>query len=383
MKLSFSFRRMSAVTRKEFQELVRNWMGFLLSIVSPIILYFLFAYGMPLDVKNIPMVVLDEDKSSESRALIDVFTNSQVFELRRMVGSSGEVDRIMRLGEIRVCLVIPSDFSRKIRQGMRQEIQVLVDATYPNRAAIMAGYVDAALADFSETRVKALLVRVMGGGGEGGLPVSMLTSAWFNPTLRSEDFIVPGVIAIMLIFLPPILAAISISKEKETGSIINMLCSPVSKAEYLVGKMIPYIVITYGNFLLFLLFTVTIFKVPLRGDLFLLLGVSLIYAVSVIGIGLLVAVLVGNQISAILIVAVATLIPSFMYSGFLLPTICMDSTARTISQILPPTHYIDFIRKLMIKGVGVLYLQSSIVMLILIALVLFGLSIALFKKKLS
>jgi len=382
--LAFSPRRMLAVTRKEFQEMIRSWMSFLLAIVSPIALFFLFAYGMPLEVKNIPLAIMDEDKSYASRALIDCFANGLVFEIRQMLDDYRELDRVMRIGRVRACVVIPARFSQNIRNGLPQSVQVIIDATYPSRANIVGGYAEATLSNFNLMVLQNYLARAFGSAGRGDvLPVSIESIAWFNPSLRSENFVVPGVIAIILIFLPPILAAISLSKEKETGSIINMLCSPITRAEYLIGKMVPYIIITYANFVLFLIFTIFVFHVPMRGSLPLLLGVSLIYVISVIGIGLLIAVLVKSQISAILVVAVTTLITSFMYSGFMLPLICMDQNTRQVAMILPPTHYIDFVRKLMVKGVGIEYLWVNILALSLLSLLMFGGAIMFFRKKLT
>ncbi len=381
--MTFSLRRMLAVTRKEYQELVRNWMSFLLSIIAPIALFFLFAYGMPLDVKNIPMAILDEDRTPQSRKMIDAFSQGRVFTVTRLIEKQEEIEDLLRLGQVRVCVTIPKNYAKNIQRGRPQAIQALVDATYPNRAAIIGGYLDSTLASVNEGILKSFLEKRFGGGGGGGFPVALYTSPWFNPTLRSEDFIVPGVIAIILIFLPPLIAAISLAKEKETGSILNMYCSPLTKAEYLLGKAVPYIVITAFNFVLFLIFTVFIFRVPLRGDISLLSAVSLIYVVAVVGIGIFIAVLVNTQIAAILICAVATLIPSFMYSGFMLPVICMEENARETAMMFATTYYISFIRKLMIKGVGIQYLWTEILALSMIGLALYTLSIILFKKRLG
>lgn len=386
-----SLRRMFAVTKKEFQELIRNPMGFLLSILAPVILFFLFAYGMPLDVKNIPMAVFDQDKTEYSRKFVDLFKNSKIFEIKRYVENYKEADNIMRAGNIRVCLVIPPNFGKNIRENRPQNIQAIADATYTNRASIIGGYIDATVASFNEDilgkfftkRFGALAGGAAGGKGSSGMPVDIYISPWFNPTMRSEYFIVPGVIGIILIFLPPIIAAISLSKEKETGSILNMYCSPVSKSEYIFGKAMPYIGLTFFNFFLYLIFTITIFKVPLRGDPLLLIFVSLIYIITIIGIGFFVAVLVNTQIAAILIVSVISLIPSFMYSGFMLPVICMDKNARASAQSIPPTYYIDFTRKLMLKGVGLNYLLTDIIALIAMGVILYGLTIVMFKKKLG
>lgn len=379
----FSIRRMLAVTKKEFQELIRNWLTFLLCIIAPVILYFLFAYGMPLDVKNIPIAILDEDKTAESRRLIDTFKCNNIFNIKKYLSNFNEIEKIIRTGNIRACVVIPPKFSKNIHRGRPQNIQAIVDATYSNRASIIGGYIDSALAAFNEEVLNNFFTKKFGASNNSGPPISLYVSPWFNPTLRSEDFIVPGVIAIILIFLPPIITAIAISKEKETGSIINMFCSQVTGVEYLLGKVIPYIVITYFNFILFVVFTITIFNVPLRGNFLLLLITSFFYVITVMGTGLLIAVLVRTQIAAILIVAVATMLPSFMYSGFMLPVICMEKNAQSVAYMLAPTYYISFLRKLMIKGVGINYLFIDIIAIIIIGLIFYVLSIALFKKKLG
>lgn len=382
---SFSPKRLFAVTKKESQEMMRNWLSLMLSIVAPIILYFLFAYGMPLDVKNIPMAVLDEDKSPESRRLIDTFVSGKVFKVMKLIQRFEDIDPIMRRGDIRLCLVIPPEFSKTNKKGKPQQLMAVVDAIYTNRASMSSGYADSTIAAFNQEQLGIFFLKELGPsyGAGTGLPVDLYISPWFNPTFRSEDFVVPGVIAVILVFLPPTIMAISISREKETGSILNMFCSPVTKTEFIIGKAIPYIAITYFNFLLFLGFTVFIFMVPLRGSLALLCAVSFIYVVAVVGIGVIVAVLVRTQIAAILITAVANLIPSFMYSGFMLPVICMEDSARQTAYSIPPTYYISFIRKLMLKGVGIEFLGHDILALGIMAFVLFAVSIILFKKKLD
>ncbi|MGV8122101.1 MAG: ABC transporter permease [Candidatus Xenobiia bacterium LiM19] len=382
----FSPRRVLAVVRKESQELMRNVMSLILSIVAPVILFFLFSFGMSLDVRNIPMAILDEDRSAESRRLIDAFASSNMFQIKEMLTKYDDLEDIIRRGEIRLCVVIPPRFGRDIRRGMPTKLQALVDATYTNRAEMSAGYLEGTIAEFGGAVLNTCFLKYFGpsyGSGTGGMPISIYTSPWFNSTFRGEDFAVPGVIAIILIFLPPTIVAISLSKEKETGSILNMFCSPITKAEYIIGKSIPYIVITYFNFILFLLFTVFIFHVPMRGNLLLLLGVSLIYVITVIGLGIFVAVLVKSQIAAILITAVVNLIPSFMYSGFMIPVVCMDPSAKETAYSIAPTYYISFIRKLMLKGVGMEYLSREILALALMAFGYFLLSIVLFKKRLE
>lgn len=374
-----------AVTRKESQEMMRNWMSLLLTIIAPIILYFLFGYGMSLDVKNIPFAVLDEDKTQESRKFISTFSNAKIFEIKKIITRFEEIDDTLRRGEIRAVLVIPPRFAEKIQQAVPQKVLVYVDSMYTSRAQMTGGYIEGTIASYNQEVTNNFFRRKFGQShGQGsGMPVDIYISPWFNPSFRSEDFIIPGVIGIILVFLPPTIASIALSKEKETGSILNMFCSPITKFEYIIGKSLPYIVITYFNFILFLIFSVTIFKVPLRGDLITLLLVSLLYVIVVIGMGIAVAVIVNSQIAAILITSILNMIPSFMYSGFLLPIICMDPSGKETAYSIPPTYYIDFARKLMIKGEGLEYLKNDIIVLALMAVGLYTFSILAFRKRLG
>jgi len=375
--------RLSAVAKKEFLEIIRNPIGLILIILAPIFLFFLFAYGMPLDVKNIPMAVLDEDRSPESRSFVDSLKNSKTFDVRSYISDFDEIDQIIRKGDIRLCVVIPNKFSENIKRSRPQNIPAFIDATYTNRATIIGGYIEMAVSSFNDEILKNYFNKKYGLSHGEVMPVQIFTSPWFNPTFISEYFIVPGVIAIILIFLPPILASISLVKEKETGSILNMYCSPVTKTEYILGKAIPYITFTYINFFLYLFFTITVFKVPMNGSFLLLSLTTLIYVFSVIGIGFFIGTLVNSQIAAIMVVSVTTLTPSFMYSGFMNPLICLSDDAKYMAYMLPATYYIDFIRKLMLKGVGLNYLIADFLGLVFFAFILFLLSILIFKKKLN
>jgi ABC-2 type transport system permease protein len=385
MRIAFSPRRIIAVARKEWQELLRNFTSFLLTIIAPLILFFLLSFGMTADVKNVPMAILDEDKSAESRRLIDIFAGARIFQIKEMITRYEDIDTIIRRGDIRLCVVIPPRFGEDIKKGKPVKLQAFIDGTFPSRAEMSSGYLEGTVAEFGGIALDKYFIKNFGPsyGSGTGMPVTVFENPWFNTTFRGEDFAVPGVIAIILIFLPPTIVSISLSREKETGSILNMFCSPITKLEYIVGKATPYIIMTYFNFILFLLGTIFIFKVPMRGSLLLLLIVSFIYVVVVIGIGILVAVLMKTQIAAILITSVLNLIPPFMYSGFFIPIVCMDESARETAYSLAPTYYISFIRKLMLKGVGIDYLMRDIVALALMAFGFFAISIVLFKKRLE
>ncbi len=378
----FSVQRFRAVARKEFLELKRDRLFFLMTIMAPVVLYFLFAYGFPLGAKNISMDVVDYDKTSLSRSLIDNFQNAtELFNVKNMADNYAPAENDMDLGRIRLILVIPEDFSRDIKKGVPVNVQVLVDGTYTNVATLIGNYAEAVVADYQAKILAEYFVKKGGAGGGNSVPIDLTVSAWYNPSFRSEDFIIPGVIAIIIMFFPPVIGAISLAKEKETGSILNMYCSCLNKSEYLLGKMTPYIIISYLNLIIFIALTVFLFNVPFRGSLALVLLISPFYVATAIGLGLFIAVLVSTQVAAITITFVATVMPAFLYTGFMVPVSNMGPNAAYTSYCLPATYYIDMLRKIMVKGVGFTHVRTDVIMLIVYCLVLYWVCIRLFKKK--
>jgi len=382
--VNFSRRRFSAIAQKEFLELKRNKLFFLMTMLAPTILFLLFAYGFPLDAKNITMGVVDFDKTKASRSLIDDFESAtKLFRIKKVADNYPTVENDMALGKLRCILVIPSDFSRKLKKRTPVTLQLIIDGIYPNNANLIGGYSDAVIASFRIKILHKYMLKNYGTSGNAGMPIDLTVSTWYNSSFRSEDFIVPGIIAIVLMFFPPLVSTISLAKEKETGSILNMYCSCITKTEYLLGKMTPYMIMTYINFLVFLALTVFLFKVPLRGSLPVLLTFSVFYVATVIAVGLLIAVIVNTQVAAILITSIGTLTPAFLYSGFMVPISNIGRDAKFMSYMMPCTYYIDLTRKIMVKGASFVHLKWDAVALVIFAVGLYVICIALFKKRLG
>ena len=379
----FSLRRCIAVAKKEFLELNRNRLFFLMTILAPIVLFFLFAFAFSLDARNIPTGFVDLDKSAMSRNLIDSFTTATgIFDVKKVGSHYPELMEDMAQNRVRVVVVIPADFSRKLKKGMPVTLQVMVDGVIPSYANVVGSYINALLADYQSEILGEYFMR-NGYVSASYVPVDMSVSAWYNAAFRSEDFIIPGVVGIIIMFFPPMVAAISLAKEKETGSILNMYCSSVTKVEYLTGKMLPYIVISYINCLLFVVFSVFLFHVPMRGNPLYIAIASLFFVASALGIGLLVAVLVSTQVAAIIISSIVTLTPSFIYSGFMVPVSNLGSNAKYYSYSLPTTFFIDLMRKVMVKGATFVNLRDDIAMLICITIIIYAACFLLFKKRLG
>ena len=380
----FSIRRYIAVAKKETLELRRNKLFFLMTMLAPVILYFLFAFGFSLEAKNIPLGIVDLDKTELSRSLIDSFrAATDLFDIKKVVGTTHALDRELELNRIRAMVVIPAKFSKDLRSARPVTLQVIVDGVMTTYANIVGSYLEATIMAFQDRILGEFFLKKYPEFGTGGVAIDLEVSAWYNSAFRSEDFIVPAIAAIVMMFFPPLVGAISLAKEKETGSILNMFCSSITKAEYLLGKMTPYVVISYANTLLFIALSVFVFKVPMRGDLFLLVWVSVFFVASAVAIGLLVAVLVNTQIAAILITSIITLTPSFLYSGFMIPVSNVGAEGKYMAYMFPATYYIDLTRKIMVKGAQFVHLRFDIVIIIAFCFGLYLLCIALFKKRLG
>lgn len=382
--MGFSIRRYWAVVLKEFLQLKRNIVFFLMTVLGPVVFFFLFAYGMPLDAKNNAMAVVDFDKSAASRSLIDQFENAtDLFDVTLVADDYPVAMREMDLGYARLILVIPHDYEQRLLKGAPTEVQVLVDGAYPNTASLVGAYVDAILATHSAQIVARFSATRPGYELVDAVPIELKSSGWYNSAFLSNDFMIPAIIALVMIFFPPIVGTISLAREKETGSILNMYCSSLGKAEYLLGKMTPYVIVAYVNFVVFLLFTVFLFGVPLRGSVAVICVNSFFYIAAVIGIGLLVAVLLRSQVAAILITFIGTVMPSFLFSGFMVPISSMQKNAQMTSWFLPTTFEIDLLRKLMVKGASIAYVWVDITMTLVFFVGLYALSIRLFKKRIG
>ena len=382
--ITFSIRRYWAVVIKEFLQLKRNVIFFLMTVLGPVIFFFLFAYGMPLDAKNNSMAVVDFNKSAASRSLIDQFENAtDLFKVKLVTDNYPQAMEQINLGRVRIILVIPTYFEQNIKKGIPIEVQALIDGAYPNTANLVGGYFDAILAEYSSQILAKYSSIRPGYKLIDAVPIEVKASGWYNSAFRSNDFMIPAIIALVMIFFPPIVATISLAREKETGSILNMYCSSLRKAEYLLGKMTPYIIISFINLILFMAFAFFLFDVPMRGSIFVIFLTSFFYISAVIAVGLLVAVLVKSQVAAILITFVGTVMPSFLFSGFMVPISSMEKNAQMTSYFIPTTYEIDLLRKVMVKGASTSYVAVDIAMILVFFVGLYALCIKLFKKQIG
>jgi ribosome-dependent ATPase len=372
----FSVRRLLSYTRREALELRRDPVRGTLALVGSILLMLIIGYGISLDVQNLPFAVLDRDNSGTSRNYELNLAGSRYFVERAPVHSYDELDRRMRDGELSVVIEIPPHFARDIRRGTPVAIGMWVDGAMPSRAETVLSYVQAMhIAWLSQFSMEQLGVRPALG------PVNIETRYRYNPDVASLVAIVPAVIPMLLLFIPAMLTALSVVREKELGSIVNLYVTPVTRTEFLVGKQLPYVAIGMFNFLLLLGMAVTIFGVPVKGSLLALTAAALLYIMSATAIGLIFSSFTRSQIAAVFGTAIGTMIPAIQFSGMLTPVSSLEGTSKLIGEIFPASHFVTICRGVFSKGLGFADLPAAFLALAIAAPVLTTAAIALVRKQ--
>ncbi|HEC99385.1 MAG TPA: ABC transporter permease [Proteobacteria bacterium] len=372
--------RIYAIIRRETRELLRDPVYLGLAFIVPLALKLLFGYGLTMDVKNIPVLFYDLDRSSLSREYMNSFTNSEYFRNVGLAKDYKEIDHVIRSGKIRVVVVIPSDFSRRLHEGRPAQVQFLADGSFPMRAEVVKGYVAAINAQFNQGMVSRYL-SLKGQTAAAVFPTSVEGRAWYNPSLESKNFIIPGLLVITLMFYPALLAALVVVREKESGTIYNLYCSPVRPWEVVAGKAIPYIGVAFINYILIFLMSVILFKVRFTGSFILLSVGALLYIACTIGIGLFISVISRTQIAAMLITFLGTMIPAFLFSGFMAPITSQDITGQIVSRFIPATYFMGMVKGIYLKGLGFGYYAWDLLTLTIYAAVVYSVAILSFRKK--
>jgi ribosome-dependent ATPase len=372
----FSLLRLFSYTRREALELRRDPLRGLIALFGTLLLMFTFGYGISMDVENLHFAVLDRDQTSLSSNYALDLGGSRYFIAQAPINDYAELDRRMRSGELSLALEIPPNFARDLERGNPVKIGAWIDGAMPTRAENVLGYVQAMhqgwLLENARRRAKDRLPAAL---------MQIETRFRYNPDVKSLPAIVPAVIPMLLMLIPAMLSALSVVREKELGSILNLYVTPVSKLEFLVGKQLPYIAIGMVNFFLMSALAVFVFGVPHKGDFLFLTLAALLYVTDATGIGLLISTLTRSQIAAIFATFLVTFIPSIRFSGMLDPVASLEGGARFIGEIFPATHFLTICRGTFSKALGFAELQSSLLPLAIAIPVIVGLSVLLLKKQ--
>lgn len=345
-----SLRRCLAIARKETREVWRDSITLGIAILLPLIMMFLFAYAITLDVRQVRMAVLDEDASVASREYVSAFVRSGYFRLEATVHSLDAVEWLLDRGAVRLVLVIPGGFARTLAQGRPVDVQTLVDGSFANTAILALNYAERITETYSQQiQARALAARA---GATIEPAVRVEPRVRYNPGLRSENFVVPGLFAVILMAFPPMLTALAVVRERQRGSILQIAIAPVRPWEFLAGKLIPYAGLAFAEMLLLLAAGRLWFGVVVQGSVTLLLALSLIYVFCTVAIGFAVSTVTRSQVVAILLSIVLTLMPSFLFSGFLFSIESMPAVFRGYTYLFPARYFMTIARGIVLKGAG-------------------------------
>ena len=372
--------RLVSIIRKEFIQLFRDKRMLGLILVLPLVQLVLLGYIFSSDVYDLPLAVFDQSHSAESRALLEAYHAADYFEVSYAAGSEAELRSLIEKGEVGVGLIIPPDYAARLNEGQAQ-VAFIVDGSDPSIANTALSSAQLIAQSYSTRLLSEKLAR-SGMNLKLQLPVDVRTTVWYNPDMISAYFMIPGVIAMILFAITAILTASSVVKEREHGTIEQLIVTPIRSWELVVGKILPYVILALLNTLEVIAIGHWWFGVPIRGSLWLILGISGLFLLSSLGIGLLASSIANTQQEAMLTVWM-TLLPSIFLSGFFFPLEAMPKVLQWISYLFPLRYYSEVIRSLMLKGTGLAAVQTEV-----LALTLFGVGIMVvaalrFRKRLD
>lgn len=360
--------RVAAIVSKESKEILRDPILVSVCILLPVVMLFLFGYGVSLDVDDVALGVLDFDQSPDSRALVDAFAHSGYFRVAHVFQSRSEIEAALRRGEIRTAIVIPKGIQSDLVREETADVQLLVDGTHSATALIVGNYARSIVIRHAQSFAGSIQLR---------------TRVWYNPALRSINYFVPGLYAVILMSFPPLMTTLGIVREKESGAVQQIFASPVRSSEYILGKLIPYGSIAFLQILLVMATGYIWFRVPMQGNLWFLLTASIVYVFCTVGIGLLISTLTKSQLVAMLAAYMVALMPSYLLSGFLFPIFAMPYVLRLFTHAFPTRYFIETSRDVTLKGAGFEELWTNVLVLLLYTIGVFVLAAISFKKKVA
>jgi ABC-2 type transport system permease protein len=374
-------RRIKALTRKEFLQMIRDVRALLGGLFIPLLMIFLYGYALSLDVDRIPTLVLDESRTPVSREFISRIGDSRYFSIVRYLERQTEIDQALARGEALLAIVIPVDFSSRVKQGMRVDIQAVFDGSDSNTATIAMGYLKAASAGFDmgiqEARIRRAGLKMV------DMPLEARIRVWFNPELKSRNFIIPGLTAVIMMSITCMMTALSVSREKETGTMEQLFSTPITSGELLIGKLLPYLALGLVDMALVVGAGVLIFGVPFRGSYLSLLLAALFFLTGTLSWGLFISVASRSQLQASQIAMVTAMLPSFLLSGFIYPIENMPVVLQAITVIVPARYFVEILKGLFLQGVGLSVLWPQLLALVIYALLVLNVARKRFKKRLQ
>lgn len=362
------------VVRKEFRQIRRDSRSLVFMIFIPAFLLIVFGFALNFDVKHIPLAVVDQDGSRTSRGLVDRFGTTEYFDIKAVLGRTGDIDGLMARERVRAALVIPTAFSEDLLAGRSPSVQFIVDGANALSGTTAAGYAAAILQSFSQKVTLEALER--GGLGGAARPLRADVRVWYNPELRSARFLLPGLMAFILMVILTTSTAFSIVREKERGTMEQISVSPLPAAALIIGKLVPYALISLASAHLVLALGWVLFGVAVKGNYFLLLLVMVLFLLSGLGQGILISAVTRTQQVAFLLSVLTTILPTFILSGFVFPVRNMPPVIQAVTYLVPGKYFLVALRAIILKGVGLAAFWDQALLLAAFAVLMLALSVA-------
>lgn len=367
------FLRVKAIAKKEILQIWRDPLSLAMAFIMPVLLLLIFGYAITLDVNNLKTVVYDADRTSLSRELAAELTASGYFTIVRNLDSQREIDAYLDTGRARVALSIPGDFTKKISTGGTAQLQVIVDGSDSNTATIALGYLSA---------LTELFNRRIAGAGQR-IVIEPRIRVWYNPELKSRNFIIPGLIAVIMMVIAALLTSLTFAREWERGTMEQLIATPIRPVELILGKLTPYFLIGFIDMVIAVMMALFLFEVPLKGNVFILCVVSGVFLFGALCLGIVISIVTKSQLVASQVSMVATFLPAFLLSGFMFAIPNMPVLLQFISRIVPARYFIVVLKGIFLKGNPLAILATDAVFLLLYGMLVFFIANRKFKKKMT
>jgi len=375
-------KRLLPLIRKEFIHLMRDPRSLALMFLLPVFMLILYGYAVNFDIKNVPLGVLDQDRSAASRGFISKFTKSGSFVLVENLVSGNQFGDRLDSGKIRAVINIPSDFSEKIKSLEKMNLQIIVDGSDPTWAASALAYINAIVSQYQQEQIQVYFKK-KGMGAVPQLPINLATRVWYNETLRSVNFFIPGLICVILMQMSATLTSLTIVSEKEQGTMEALVVSPIRKNELMLGKVIPYVLVAFVDVLIITAIGVFWFGVPFKGSFLLLILGSFIFLTGAMAIGVFISTNAHSSQEAMQAATLMTMLPSLLLSGLIFPIENMPWLLQLLSYLIPARYFLTILRGIFLKGTGLNYLWPEFLMMLTLSTLVIILSVRRFKKRIE
>jgi ABC-2 type transport system permease protein len=344
-------RRIRFLMWKELLELRQDPRLFGIVVLAPIVQLFMLAYAATTDVRNVPLIVADADRSMASRELVSRFEASPSFSVVRVVASPDDVDAVLERGEAWLAVIVPRGYGAALASGRSQAVQVVADGSDANSAGVSLGYATNLVTSYGQELAARAAAAVPGGQSAAG-GITPVVRVWFNPRLESRDFMIPGIVALLLLVVTTNLSSMAIVREKELGTLEQLNVTPLTRAELVIGKLLPYGLVGLLDVFLVLAVAILWFEVPMRGSYVLLIATTLVYLVSTLALGLFVSTISATQQQAMMTTTFFFLMPMMLLSGFVFPIENMPEAIQPFTYLIPLRYFLVILRSIFLKGVG-------------------------------